>query len=373
MASSEPSSAASTPRRSDHHLPPPRHRWHHLLHHHDGGGAEDEPAGPRVRLMCSFGGRILPRPHDHQLRYAGGETRIAAVPRSASFAALLDKLAKLSGAPSADGLQVKYQLPHEGMDALISLTSDEDVDIMMDEYDRLQATRTPHLRLFLFPPGAGVGDDPAWSSRWERWFLDSLNSGGAALERGRSEASSVVSESPDYLFGLDSGNSDEREARPSDPDVPASDLTQSPVHNDRAEPPMSGSILSAQTNPVDKPVQQVPVAGYSESPPWQQYTTEPVHFYYIPVSVSQQQAGPVPVPLHISYGSQPSYQQHVTQGFNPNHTHTNSVYVGGMPMVQAGPLGPYGVPVSIPECYSLPTVVEGAHYGVSGHDFDSLG
>lgn len=51
----------------------------------------------RVRFMCSFGGKILPRPHDNQLRYVGGDTRIVAVHRSTNFSTLLAKLSKLSG------------------------------------------------------------------------------------------------------------------------------------------------------------------------------------------------------------------------------------------------------------------------------------
>jgi hypothetical protein len=48
--------------------------------------------------------------------------------------------------------------------------------------------------------------------------MDALNGGVSGLERGRSEASSIVSEVPDYLFGLDN-NSEEiqqqnRELRP---------------------------------------------------------------------------------------------------------------------------------------------------------------
>jgi hypothetical protein len=50
----------------------------------------------RVRFMCSFGGKILPRPQDNQLRYVGGDTRIVAVHRSTNFSALLAKLSKLS-------------------------------------------------------------------------------------------------------------------------------------------------------------------------------------------------------------------------------------------------------------------------------------
>ena len=53
---------------------------------------------PRVRFMCSFGGKILPRPHDNQLRYVGGDTRIVAVHRSTTFSTLITKLSKLSGA-----------------------------------------------------------------------------------------------------------------------------------------------------------------------------------------------------------------------------------------------------------------------------------
>jgi len=49
------------------------------------------------RFLCCFGGKILPRPHDNQLRYVGGDTRIVAVHRSTNFSILLAKLSKLSG------------------------------------------------------------------------------------------------------------------------------------------------------------------------------------------------------------------------------------------------------------------------------------
>ena len=45
-----------------------------------GGGG-----GGRVKLLCSFGGRIIPRPNDGVLKYIGGETRVLAVPRSIPF------------------------------------------------------------------------------------------------------------------------------------------------------------------------------------------------------------------------------------------------------------------------------------------------
>lgn len=160
--------------------------------------------------MCSFGGKILPRPHDNQLRYVGGETRIVAVQRSTTFSHFLAKLAKITGTIN---MTIKYQLPSEDLDALISVSTDEDVENMMDEYDRLVQNHNPksaRLRLFLFLKGedsraSSINSLLGGSTNRDHWFLDALNGGapGPELERGRSEVSSIVSEVPDYLFGLD--------------------------------------------------------------------------------------------------------------------------------------------------------------------------
>ncbi|CAH2071705.1 unnamed protein product [Thlaspi arvense] len=181
---------------------------------------------PRVRFMCTFGGRILPRPPDNQLCYVGGDNRMVAVHRHTTFASLLSKLAKLSG---KSNISVKYQLPNEDLDALISVSTDEDVENMMDEYDRIaqnQNPRSSRLRLFLFTKNiAGEDDNDSRASsisslldssvNREQWFLDALNLGSSAaaaasnggsgrgIDRVRSEVSSIVSEVPDYLFGLD--------------------------------------------------------------------------------------------------------------------------------------------------------------------------
>ncbi|KAK7841748.1 protein PAL OF QUIRKY [Quercus suber] len=169
----------------------------------------------RVRFMCSFGGKILPRPHDNQLRYVGGDTRIFAVHRATNYSTLLTRLSKLSGTTN---VTVKYQLPNEDLDALISVTTDEDVENMLDEYDRCtqnQNPRSARLRLFLFRNSDHDSSRNCSISSVNRdhWFLDAINHGGSGmgLERGRSEASSIVSELPDYLFGLD--NSEETQTQ----------------------------------------------------------------------------------------------------------------------------------------------------------------
>eukprot|EP00249_Psilotum_nudum_P023501 c28898_g1_i1 orf=877-3093(-) len=165
------------------------------------GGVEETG---RVKLMCSFGGKIVPRPHDNQLRYVGGETRIVVVSRNVVFAEFVEKLSRLFGS----SLVVKYQLPSEDLDALISVTCDEDLENMMEECDRFQAwNRSAKLRLFLFPNEFGsqnsLSDLLENGKNREHWFVEALNGLPFMLLRGRSETSSVVSEIPDYLFGLD--------------------------------------------------------------------------------------------------------------------------------------------------------------------------
>nr|TKR99235.1 hypothetical protein D5086_0000196240 [Populus alba] len=65
--------------------------------------------------MCSDGGKIQPRLHDNQLAYIGGDTRILSV-------------------------------DHD-VDALISVTSDEDLEHMMIEFDRLHRASAKAAKL----------------------------------------------------------------------------------------------------------------------------------------------------------------------------------------------------------------------------------
>eukprot|EP00250_Pteridium_aquilinum_P016311 c23044_g1_i1 orf=626-5191(+) len=116
---------------------------------YSGYSSSGEHHGPRVKFMCSFGGRILPRPGDGTLRYAGGDTRIISVSRYAKYSDLMHKMGRLYGQP----VLMKYQLPNEDLDALISISCDEDVENMMEEYDRLQSSEgSNRLRIFLFSP-----------------------------------------------------------------------------------------------------------------------------------------------------------------------------------------------------------------------------
>ncbi|CAL9118841.1 unnamed protein product [Musa acuminata var. zebrina] len=115
----------------------------------------------KVKLLCSFGGRILPRPSDGALRYAGGHTRIISLRKDVSFPEFVGKMAEAVG---ASAVAVKYQLPGEDLDALISISCPEDLVNMMEEYDKL-ATASPDgsakLRAFLFSPSDLASADPS--------------------------------------------------------------------------------------------------------------------------------------------------------------------------------------------------------------------
>ncbi|XP_042466109.1 uncharacterized protein LOC122048599 [Zingiber officinale] len=126
----------------------------------------------RLKFVCSYGGRILPRYTDGKLRYFGGDTRIFAVDRSAAFSELQEKMRDFCGWTAVG---VRCQLPTEDLDALVSIKSDEDLFNLVELYDLAGRQK---IRAFLFPlaskpssppPAATSGDDrstPVTSDRY---------------------------------------------------------------------------------------------------------------------------------------------------------------------------------------------------------------
>lgn len=275
---------------------------------------------------------------------------------------------------------MKYQLPNEDLDALISVSTDEDVENMMDEYDRIaqnQNPRSSRLRLFLFTKniaGEEEDNDSRASSisslldssvNREQWFLDALNLGSSAsatavsngrgIERVRSEVSSIVSEVPDYLFGLD--NFDEtapphelRDRDPrakirrevstlSDPGSPRRDVP-SPYGSTSSAPVMRSSTPELQPPVQIKPESLEPVSTPKSDPKpeqviqqgnhhpvnsqWQYAPGPQVHYqspvYYVPGSVQQgnhmvQQGNHMVQPVQMPGQYLPQYH-HVPMGYH---------------------------------------------------------
>lgn len=100
---------------------------------------------PKLRLLCSYGGRIMPLPPEKSLYYIGGESRLVVVPHDISisdfFKLLSDKI------HSGRSFSLKYKLPGCDLDSLITVADNDDLQNMIAEYD---STRLRRIRLFLF-------------------------------------------------------------------------------------------------------------------------------------------------------------------------------------------------------------------------------
>ncbi|XP_052202511.1 uncharacterized protein LOC127808147 isoform X2 [Diospyros lotus] len=99
-----------------------------------------------IKLLCSLGGKILPRPGDGKLRYVGGETRIIRVSKHISWPELKVKALEFYNQVHT----IKYQLPGEDLDALVSVSCDEDLHNMMEECNSVEHGGSQKLRMFLF-------------------------------------------------------------------------------------------------------------------------------------------------------------------------------------------------------------------------------
>ncbi|KAI3782191.1 hypothetical protein L2E82_12226 [Cichorium intybus] len=151
---------------------------------------------PRVKILCSFSGSILPRPQDGKLRYVGGETRILSVPRDITFEELMTRMKELYEGATV----LKYKQPDEDLDALVSVVNDDDVTNMMEEYDKLgSGDGFTRLRVFLF--SNSELDDPLHfldtdGRDSERRYVDALNSLHESPEYGKQQMSDFQGMSP---------------------------------------------------------------------------------------------------------------------------------------------------------------------------------
>ncbi|KAE8819227.1 PB1 domain containing protein [Hordeum vulgare] len=103
-----------------------------------------------VKFLCSYGGMILPRHPDGALRYVGGNNRVLSVDRSLQFHELQRKLTDMCG---WEAMSLRCQLPTEDLDALVSVTTNDDLGHLLEEYDAASRDRLQPLKIraFLFP------------------------------------------------------------------------------------------------------------------------------------------------------------------------------------------------------------------------------
>ncbi|KAL0910922.1 hypothetical protein M5K25_019018 [Dendrobium thyrsiflorum] len=104
-----------------------------------------------VKLCCKFGGKLMPRLSDGALHYVGGRTRIMVFPRDITLQEFYCKMEDTYGGP----VVICYKLSDQDLHTLVSISSDEELDNMMEECDSLLEAseyESAKLQVFLFPP-----------------------------------------------------------------------------------------------------------------------------------------------------------------------------------------------------------------------------
>ncbi|PIN08646.1 hypothetical protein CDL12_18774 [Handroanthus impetiginosus] len=168
-------------------------------------GGDGSVSGRKVKFLCSFGGKILPRLSDGALRYVGGHTRIISVRRDVTFGEFVQKMTDTY----TQNVVIKYQLPDEDLDALVSVSCPDDLENMMDEYEKLiesSSDGSAKLRIFLFSPSeletAGLGQIGDLQDGGQRYveavngIMDGFN-GNGRIARKESIESAVSAHNSD--------------------------------------------------------------------------------------------------------------------------------------------------------------------------------
>ncbi|KAF8033861.1 hypothetical protein BT93_C0203 [Corymbia citriodora subsp. variegata] len=287
-------------------------------------GGEDSVSGKKVKFLSSFGGKILPRPSDGMLRYVGGQTRIISVRRDVSFNELVQKMADTYGQP----VVIKYQLPDEDLDALVSVSCPDDLDNMMEEYEKLverSSDGSAKIRVFLFSASeldsSGMiqfGDLHGSGQRYVEAVNGIMDGLGSGITRKESIASATSTQNSDF-----SGTEAVDSAVPIQADLsgPPSTSTLSPGGNIAASSDTS-KLFFVDQNPTtyadDSPATvSIPVV---KSGPLQSSTLQPE--VELEKSVPQR---PLAYDMQPGAGGTPSASPY-TQGYvdqrkeNVNHT-----------------------------------------------------
>ncbi|KAI3675643.1 hypothetical protein L1987_85235 [Smallanthus sonchifolius] len=210
----------------------------------------ESDSSSKIKILCSFGGKILPRPSDGKLRYVGGSTRIIRIRKDIFWQELRQKTLEIY----IETCAIKYQLPGEDLDALVSVSCDEDVQNMMEECNVLGIGEgSQKLRLFLFSfsdldetsfsHGSTGGDN-------EFQFLVAVN----GMDMGSSRESGMnglMTSSANNLSDLDNQNVERNTSPLTSVDVNVSSSNAYGNHNQmhHGEPNLETSVPQKEENP----------------------------------------------------------------------------------------------------------------------------
>ncbi|XP_047327294.1 uncharacterized protein LOC124930959 [Impatiens glandulifera] len=262
------------------------------FHVYPSSGTSDS-SSTRIKVLCSFGGRILPRPSDCKLRYVGGETRILSINKDISWQELWQKIIVIYNQTHA----IKYQLPGEDLDALVSVSCDEDLQNMIEECHILgYGEGSKKLRMFLLSvtdledAHFSLGSSDADSEIQYVVAVNCLDTGS----RKSSNLHGMASTSGNNLSMLDINPSVERETNRARNDLVFGNqaLSTGIVSLSTIQPPQP--IVATASVPYEpSQFHNSHILHHVEAKPYPGHYAHELHDNYIPFSM-----GPVPLPPH---------------------------------------------------------------------------
>nr|XP_023892148.1 uncharacterized protein LOC112004154 [Quercus suber]XP_023892150.1 uncharacterized protein LOC112004154 [Quercus suber]XP_023892151.1 uncharacterized protein LOC112004154 [Quercus suber]POE61187.1 serine/threonine-protein kinase edr1 [Quercus suber] len=293
------------------------------LHGYASSGASDSSL-TKVKFLCSFGGKILPRPCDGKLRYVGGETRIIQIRRDISWEDLVQKSLTIYNQTHS----IKYQLPGEDLDALVSVSSDEDLQNMMDECIVLQDGGSQKPRMFLFSSvdleDAHFGlENPEGDS--EAQYVVAVNGMDLSSRKSSSALASASGNNLDELLSLNvergSGRVVPELAGPSTAHltINAPSLT---TQSSQPLPPSSSNAFESKSQPYQGQRTHHGEAGQHLFSPFNPLESFP--------KKDDKTTVPLSVPLQYVYGSDRSNHAAAGENLPPIHVHSHLTQQAGL-------------------------------------------
>ncbi|KAF5774157.1 putative PB1 domain-containing protein [Helianthus annuus] len=94
--------------------------------------ATPSSSNKKIKFYYGYGGTITPSKSSGKLRYEGGTNGILKVDRGITYTELVVKLWDACG-PS---MLLRCKLPHDDLDSLVNVRSDEDLAYVLEEYDQ---------------------------------------------------------------------------------------------------------------------------------------------------------------------------------------------------------------------------------------------
>ncbi|KAL5773633.1 hypothetical protein ACOSQ2_013557 [Xanthoceras sorbifolium] len=286
---------------------PSRNEMSRGLHGYTSSGASDS-SSTKVKFLCSFGGKILPRPSDGKLRYVGGETRIIRISRDISWQELMQKVSAIYSQTHT----IKYQLPGEDLDALVSVSCDEDLQNMMEECNVLEDRGSKKPRMFLFS-----SDDledaqfcmESVEGDSEIQYVVAVNGMDLGSRKNSIALGSASGNNLDELLSLNVVRETGRVAAESALASTTILTSNAPLSTIQSSPPVlasSTSVYDSTSQPYQGQKMQYAEAG--------QHLSSTLHPTESFPQIDMKSTTPLPVPLQYGYGSYPS--NHATRGEN---------------------------------------------------------